>query len=696
MEKNALPRQQSTRDTALKLSHNYLKRAALWSLRLLVDAHVYRFVIEDGRFCEDEILELVELRELRDQEVTPLRALQLFKSRQLELERENIQPALLDQNLSRLAKAIGMHRVEMEVLGFLCVTELHNGLKETLSKVSNEYGLPHVSQLAGLISVAIRQPRHLVLEALSVNGNLCRCRLLEFRDSGRDFKLLKSIDSVMLYETEGPQALLKYFTRQSNRTPELTPDDFAHISDRYKSLKSYLKAVIRSKQEGTNILLYGPPGTGKTELVHTLTSELGVDLFEVRYADSNGVFITGHGRFSAYLLSQQLLRVNVKSVLLFDEIEDVFTYREQTGQKAWINNLLEQNPRPTFWISNDIDTLDKAYLRRFDMIICMPELNEATRFVVVQRTLKGINVRESWMRKMARKQGLQPAHLSRAAKVVRRLRLRKPERVEQMMEQLLSSLYQALGYQWEHKERRPSQSRFNPGLSNTDFPLERLVEGLKRSGQGRVCLYGPPGTGKSELGRYLECVLKKPLLMKKASDLLGPYVGQTEQQMASAFVEAKEAGSILMIDEADSFLEPRSEARQHWEVSQVNELLVQMEQFDGILIMSTNFIEHLDSAALRRFDFKVRFDYLAFDQAWSFFNRLLGMHQTQPFSPVEVDGIAPRLKRLTQLTPGDFATVERRAKVLGEALTPEYLIAGLEQEHAIKTRHQPRAIGFIN
>lgn len=166
--------------------------------------------------------------------------------------------------------------------------------------------------------------------------------------------------------------------------------------------------------------------------------------------------------------------------------------------------------------------------------------------------------------------------------------------------------------------------------------------------------------------------------------------------MAAAFAEAKQKNAILMIDEADSFLGSRSAAQQQWEVSQVNELLVQMEEFNGILIMSTNFMDHLDSAALRRFDFKIRFDYLDFDKSWSFINRLLGMHQSQPFAAVNVEGYETRLKRLPQLTPGDFATVERRAKVLAEPLTPETLMTGLEQEHAIKTRHQGRPIGFIS
>jgi SpoVK/Ycf46/Vps4 family AAA+-type ATPase len=692
----AFLRKRSRRNAVpLATSETYQTRAALWALRLLVNAKGYRFFINKDGFKDDDILRLIGLESHSDEEVTLKDGLQLLKTRLSELEQKHHQPDLLDRNLSKLGQALGLTPVEQSVLAFLSILEQLEGMNDTLKLFSSNYGLPSVQQLASLMSIALKLPRPSIARALSNDSVLVRCRLLNPVGRGGELELLNGIDNVLMYERQGPESLLRHFTQQG-AVPELQPDDFIHIDSQYSQLKRYLKAAVRSGLVGTNILLYGPPGTGKTELVRTLADELALELFEVKYARHDGEPMSGDERFSACLISQQILRASPQSVILFDEIEDVFTYREQNGQKAWINNMLEQNPRPVFWISNDINSMDKAYLRRVDMLICMPELNEETRFVMVQRTLQGLNVREEWMRTLAKKQGLQPAHLTRAAKVVRQLRLRKPERVEQTMEQLLSSLYQALGYQWEHKERRPSSSAFNPALSNTDFPLERLVSGLKRSGQARICLYGPPGTGKSELGRYLESVLEKPLLLRKASDLLGPFVGQTEQQLAAAFAEAKQKNAILMIDEADSFLGSRSAAQQQWEVSQVNELLVQMEEFNGILIMSTNFMDHLDSAALRRFDFKIRFNYLDFDQSWSFFNRLLGMHQSQPFAAINVAGYETRLKRLSQLTPGDFATVERRAKVLAEPLTPETLMTGLEQEHAIKARHRGRPIGFIS
>jgi len=673
----------------------YRERAALWALRLLVDGKGDRFLIDKGGFKDDDILTLIGLEEYIDRDITPKEGRQLLKQRLADLEQAKPQSGLLDRNLSCLGETLGLDPVEQRVLAFLSILRQFEALYDTLRLFSSGYDLPPKQQFVVLTGIALKLPQRQIAQALSNQSVLVRCRLLKLEGRGGEMELLNGIENVLLYEQQAQKSLLQHFTLRS-ADPELQPDDFIPIQEQYSQLKRYLKAAVRSKLKAINILLYGPPGTGKTELVRTLAEELELELFEVKYAREDGEPMNGDDRFSACLISQQILRANPRSVILFDEIEDVFAYREQKGQKAWINNMLEQNPRPVFWVSNDIRCMDKAYLRRFDMLIPMPELNEETRLVMIQRTLQGLNVREEWMRNLAQKRKLQPAHLTSAAKVVRQLRLRKPERVEQTMEQLLSNLYQALGYQWEHRGRRPSPSRFNPGLSNTDFPLEQLVSGLKRSGQARICLYGPPGTGKSELGRYLKCVLEKPLLMRKASDLLGPFVGQTEQQLAAAFAEAKKKNAILMIDEADSFLGSRSAAQQQWEVSQVNELLVQMEEFNGILIMSTNFMDHLDSAALRRFDFKIRFDYLSFDQAWSFFNRLLGMHQSQPFAAIKVEGYEARLKRLNQLTPGDFATVERRARVLAEPLTPEFLMSGLEQEHAIKTRHQGRPIGFMN
>ena len=126
---------------------------------------------------------------------------------------------------------------------------------------------------------------------------------------------------------------------------------------------------------------------------------------------------------------------------------------------------------------------------------------------------------------------------------------------------------------------------------NPDVDLANLIQGLKRRPEVRLCLYGPPGTGKTEFGHYLAQQLDKRLVVRRASDILDKYVGGTEANIAEMFSEAKRENAVLLLDEADSFLRDKNHARQSWEITQVNELLTQMEAYDGIFICSTNLMK---------------------------------------------------------------------------------------------------------
>ena len=196
-----------------------------------------------------------------------------------------------------------------------------------------------------------------------------------------------------------------------------------------------------------------------------------------------------------------------------------------------------------------------------------------------------------------------------------------------------------------------------------------------------LCLQGPPGTGKSAFARYLAECLGLEVVKKRASDLLSPWVGETEQQIAAAFAEARDAEAFLIFDEADSLLADRRSAHRNWEVSQVNEMLTWMESHPLPFACTTNFGEHLDPATLRRFVFKVRLDYLAPEQVeqafWAYF--------ALP-APNDITDFGA-------LTPGDFAVVRRRAKILHKLEAPEALGAMLRAECEAKP-DRPRPIGF--
>jgi len=152
------------------------------------------------------------------------------------------------------------------------------------------------------------------------------------------------------------------------------------------------------------------------------------------------------------------------------------------------------------------------------------------------------------------------------------------------------------------------------------------------------------------------------VLQKRGLDLFGPYVGQTEAQIAGAFAEARATNAFLIFDEADSLLMDRAAAHQSWEVSQVNEMLTWMESHPLPFVCTTNLPDLLDKASLRRFLVRLNFRPLRPDQVVTLY-RLT-------FSGEPSAGLV----RLDRLTPADFSRVARRIAVLGLAEDPDAIL----------------------
>ena len=202
-----------------------------------------------------------------------------------------------------------------------------------------------------------------------------------------------------------------------------------------------------------------------------------------------------------------------------------------------------------------------------------------------------------------------------------------------------------------------------------------------------VLMFGPPGTGKTELVRYMGKELDRKVLVVKGSDILSKWVGGSEANIAAAFRRAEAERSILFFDEIDGLVQSRENARASWEVSQVNELLQQMENFNGIMIAATNFSKNLDPAIMRRFTFKVEFLPLDDEGKRIFFERMFKSTLTED----EYD----ELKDVPNLTPGDFRTVRQELFYLGDSQDNKRRIAALRQECEMKDggRHAAK-IGF--
>ena len=398
---------------------------------------------------------------------------------------------------------------------------------------------------------------------------------------------------------------------------------------------------------------------------------------------------------------------------------------------------------PTLWVTNRIEQIDPAFRRRFAYHLELRSPPPGAREGVVRKTLEGVQVSDAFVAKLTARKGLTPAQIRTAVRFARLAS--SPEKVletptgiqlgvaalsppagaagpaspdrrrsapsggseshevgsvgasvslmESLIERQLKNADVALGNKSETAGRR-SVTTYDLSMLNVEsrFEVPRIVEALKNRGHGSLCFYGAPGTGKTALAEHIAKALEQPLIVKQASDLMSKYVGETEQNMAAMFKEAELEKAVLLLDEADSFLQDRRGAQRTYEVTEVNEMLQGMERYHGIFICTTNLLESLDQAALRRFTFKIKFMPLTAEQREKMFvTEALGGDATR-LLPAEQG----RLAKLTQLCPGDFAAVKRQVDILAAEFSADDFLSQLEAEHRIKPEvRESRGMGFV-
>ncbi|EAL1465791.1 ATP-binding protein, partial [Campylobacter coli] len=149
--------------------------------------------------------------------------------------------------------------------------------------------------------------------------------------------------------------------------------------------------------------------------------------------------------------------------------------------------------------------------------------------------------------------------------------------------------------------------------------LERLNSwGIKsnKNIEAKIIFYGPAGTGKTMSALAMAKSMKKTVLSFDCSKILSKWVGESEQNVRKIFdtykniVQTCKQSPILLLNEADQFLSTRVESssgsdKMHNQMQNI--FLEQIERFNGVIIATTNFLESLDSAFSRRFDYKIEF-----------------------------------------------------------------------------------------
>ncbi len=594
---------------------------------------------------------------------------------------ETPSPSPLSENAQSLVTELGLPRAAWKIVGLIACYTRYDHVQYLCDTVVEVAG-PMVRAIGFLVG----EPPRIVEALLAPGGELVASGLLQAGEgetiagAGGRYAIPARVNNALDRTFESFAEMRRALLGEPH-IAQIGLEDFEHIAADRDLIAAMLEGAAERGTKGVNILLYGPPGTGKTELTKVVTERAGLALYGAGEDVTNQGEADRAERLSDLVFSLRLLAESKRTALLFDEMEDVaWQLMRRGGSKVYLNRLLENNPVPILWTSNNIHEIDPALLRRMTLAVEMklPPARQRERILrrIADRT--GVKLDDQEVAKLAKRIEAPPAVLENALKAASL----SGGGVAAIERAALGVMRAVTGLSMRRVAAVPE---FDPKLICASHDLVALTEKLVKGDRSAfsLCLSGPPGTGKSAYARYLAHRLGLEVIQKRASDLLGAFVGESEKRIAHAFEEALEAGALLVFDEADSLLFDRAQAVRSWEITQVNEMLTWMEEHPYPVCFTTNLMDRLDTASLRRFTFHVRFEFLDKQALRHAYKVFFGLAKVPPV------GLA-----LENLTPGDFALARKQAGVLGLGTDPERIVALLEDI----SRAKPGAsasIGFV-
>ncbi len=605
------------------------------------------------------------------------------------------------QARKQIAKTFDLSPIALDMLEFVYIVQTNSALKRYLEDTLEIWKSNRRNILACIMNASTTMLKEIIIELTS-------CGILEF-EPGRYYQV--SDDVMPIWESPDTYDENQLFC--TSLKGDILPLDKFRVPE--EDIE-YVKNLLTSKgNKPVHIMLYGSHGTGKTTFARSLASNLNLKTWSVNSRDDDDE----KSRRASLTACLNLSRKHKDSFVLVDEAERMLDTRasifggSRNKDKAWLNALLEKPDNRVIWISNDISHIDPAVRRRFSFSIHFDDLGKSERLTlwreIIANHKMGKYVTEEQIQALAEDYEVPAAVMDTAISQAKSLGYKRADFINAVKCSL--GAYSVFINNGKKKiMRNTSQAKgFNPDGTTLEGSLENLMERCFRAdaamrkfkddkqelegGCATMLFYGPPGTGKTALARHIAHKLDRECIVKRASDLMSCFVGGTEKNIASAFYNSERDGAVLVIDEADTFLYSRDIAQRSWETSQVNEFLTQLEECRCFCICTTNRLNGLDEAALRRFSYKVAFTWAKPQQIIALYNSLL--------APLCKEKLTPELEReltgLTRLAPGDFHTVRSQYNsfLSDEAsATHEDMITALKREEALKARYISRNAGF--
>lgn len=558
------------------------------------------------------------------------------------------------QRLGQLCTILGLDAIDLSILASFAL--LHRGrlLRELLSislLPERFLTLRSVALISGIGTDDVEQ-------RLSRHGRLVGMGLIVDHGDG-DYRIGSLLRGVLDLHGCAREDIERYIVPECEETG-LTWDDFAHLG----ALRELAEHLLRSGRPAS-ILLYGEPGTGKSEFARAIARKIGRGAsFAGLVGEQDNEEPRRDERLGHLAMLRRLCASRDDRIVVVDEADDVLSLvRERHASKQFVNRLIEDPKVPTIWIVNNPRNLDRATVRRMILAIGFEQPPQAVRRRIATRAAEAEGL--SLLAGDAERLAAFPANAAIIASGVRAAGLSGGGVAD--AERSVESVLQAMGQR--HRPEANPEACYDANLSAADTDLSFLADRLTTapSRSWSLLLAGPSGTGKSAFARHIAERLGIEVEVRRGSDLLGPFVGETEAKIAAAFATAARRGAMLLIDEADSFLCRREEGQRSWERTLVNEMLCQMESLETPFVATTNLFDRLDPATQRRFTLRVAFQAMTPRQAEALFIARFGM------------GWPAGEPLPANQTPGDFSVVSARADLLGER-DPRQFVRWLREE----------------
>jgi len=472
---------------------------------------------------------------------------------------------------------------------------------------------------------------------------------------------------------------------------------------------SNIEIMLRSTDDRpVHILIYGPPGTGKSTLARGLARQLckeSVDVMGLRTS-------TVKRRQVALEACLHMTANDNRRIVVVDEADHMLSKgisEMVTGigvDKTWINSVLERPGSRCIWVVNQQQDIDPDLQRRFTYSLEMGYPEKETRERIIAKVLRKHSIKRYFnsalIEELADSYYVSPAVFELAASSAALLSISQTECIRVFRESLNSKLKLSGAPVPKTKLENKISIPFMSNGLNTSMPFDRLIK-MTTSYSNKwkndptadltamnLLFHGVPGTGKTVLAKQLAKELDRPLVIKRACDILSKYIGETEKNIVQAFKEACGKNAILLIDEIDSLLANRSEAHRQWEVSQVNELLTCMEDGPAIMIATTNNIQKMDKASMRRFLSRIEFSPLQSTQVIDIYN--------QVFQPLVgrarlTKSQMEQLQNMEFLTTAELVRIRQRLELLCDKTDHTSI---LEEFISERPRQSSHVAGFLN